>query len=91
MYYVLGMELNLLFVSQLLQHFPHLAVTFSLHQCTITDQATKSIIAAGLEDHGLFKLIDFGDSRDLAMVARQTSISTLWHQQYGHLNMHYLS
>lgn len=25
------------------------------------------------------------------MAARSTSISTLWHQRYGHLNVHYLS
>ncbi|MDF3686452.1 hypothetical protein [Enterobacter hormaechei] len=37
-YYVPGMELNLLSVSQLLQHSPHLAVTFNSHQCTITDR-----------------------------------------------------
>ena len=90
-YYIPGMELNLLSVSQLLRHSPHLAVTFSSHQCTITDPATKFAVAVSLEDHGLFRLIDFGDSRDLAMVAWQSSISTLWHQRYGHLNVHYLS
>lgn len=45
----------------------------------------------GLEDHGLFRLTDSGDSQDLAMAARRSSVSTLWHQQYGHLNVHYLS
>ncbi len=69
-YYVPAMELNLLSVSQLLRHSPHLAVTFSLHQCTITDRATKSTVAVGLEDHGLFRLTDSGDSQDLAMAAR---------------------
>ena len=39
-YYVPGMELNLLSVNQLLQHSPQLDVTFSSHQCTITDRAT---------------------------------------------------
>ena len=85
------MELNLLSVNQLLRHSPHLDVTFSSHQCTITDRATKSTVAVGLEDYGLFKLTDFGDSQDLAMTARRSSVSTLWHQRYGHLNMHYLS
>ena len=56
-YYVPGMELNLLSVIQLLRHSPHLAVTFSSHQCTITDRATKSTIAVGLEDHGLSDLL----------------------------------
>ena len=45
----------------------------------------------GLEDHGLFRLTDSGDSQDLAMVVWQSSVSTLWHQRYGHLNVHYLS
>ena len=90
-YYVPGMELNLLSVSQLLRHSPHLAVTFSSHQCTITDRVTKSTVVVGLEDHGLFRLTDSNDSQDLAMAARRSSISTLWHQRYGHLNVHYLS
>ena len=43
-----------------------------------------------LEDDGLFRLTDAGDSRDLAMASRRSSVSTLRHQQYGHLNVHYL-
>ena len=45
----------------------------------------------GLEDHGLFRLTNSDDSRDLAMVSQWSVVSTLWHQQYGHLNVHYLS
>ena len=85
------MELNLLSVTQLLRHSPHFDVTFSLHQCTITDRATQSTIAVGLEGHDLFRLTDSGDSRDLAMTAWWSSISTLWHQRYRHSNVHYLS
>ena len=90
-YYVPRMELNLLSVSQLLRHSPHLDVTFSSHQCTIIDWATQSIVAMDLEDRGLFQLTNSSDSRDLAMAARRSSVSTLWHQRYGHLNVHYLS
>lgn len=55
-YYVPGMELNdnLPLVSQQLRHSPHLDVTFSSHQCTITDRASQSTVAVGLEEHGLF-------------------------------------
>ena len=49
------------------------------------------MVAMGLEDHGLFQLTDFGDSQDLAMAPWRSSLSTLWHQRYGHLNVHYLS
>jgi len=52
---------------------------------------TKSIVAVGLEDHGFFRLTDSGASQDLAMTARRSFVSTLLHQRYGHLNMHYLS
>ena len=45
----------------------------------------------GLEDHGLFRLTNSNDSQDLAMAAWWSSVSTLWHQWYGHLNVNYLS
>ena len=53
-YYVPGMELNLLSISQLLRHSPQLDVTFSSHQCTITNRATQSTVVVSIEDHGLF-------------------------------------
>lgn len=55
------------------------------------DQETQSTIAMGFENHGLFRLVDFGDSKGLAMAVKLSSFSTLWHQWYGHLNVHYLS
>ena len=64
--------------------------TFSSHQCTITNRDTQSVVAFGLEDHGLFRFVGFGDSQDLAMVGQWSSISSLWHQRYVHLNVHYL-
>ena len=79
-YYVLGMELNLLSVNQLLRQSPQLDVTFSSHKYTITDRATQPIVAMGLEDNGLFRLTDSGDLWDLAMAAWWSSVSTLWHQ-----------
>lgn len=85
------MELNLLSISQMLRHSPRLDVTFSSHQCTITDRETQSVVAVGLQDHGLFRLVDSGVSQDLAMASRQSSLSTLWHQRYGHSNVSYLA
>lgn len=48
-------------------------------------------MAVGIEDHGLYKLVDTGDSPELAMAARSSTITSLWHHWYGHLNVHYLS
>jgi hypothetical protein len=36
-YYVPSMELNLLLVSQIMRHYPHLDVNFSNHKCYIVD------------------------------------------------------
>jgi hypothetical protein len=91
-HYVPGMELNLLSVSQIMRHSPHLDVNFSNHKCYIIDKNTKKIIALGVEDHGLFRLVDIGQGREHALAAKSASdICTLWHQRYGHLNFNYLS
>lgn len=90
-YYVPGMELNLLSINQILTHSPWLDVTFSSLQCSIIDRETQTTVVVGREDYGLFKLVDSGDSRELAMAAKCSSVSTLWHQRYGHLNVHCLS
>eukprot|EP00253_Pinus_taeda_P005669 PITA_05669 len=90
-YYVPGMEINLLSVSQIMRNSPQLDVVFSMHKCSIIDRETKLTVAVGLEDHGLYRLLDTGDCPEVALAARTSPISTLWHQRYGHLNMQYLS
>jgi hypothetical protein len=47
-HYVPGMELNLLSVSQIMRHSPHLDVNFRNHKCYIIDNNTKKIIALGV-------------------------------------------
>jgi hypothetical protein len=59
-YYMPGMELNLLSVSQIMWHNPQLDVNFSNHKCYIVDKETKKIVSLGVEDHGLFRLVDIG-------------------------------
>jgi hypothetical protein len=65
-YYVPGMELNLLSISQIMQHSPQLGVNFSNHKCYIVDKETKKTIALGVEDSGLFRLVDIGQVREHA-------------------------
>eukprot|EP00253_Pinus_taeda_P027273 PITA_27273 len=90
-YYVPGMEINLLFVSQIMRNSPQLDVVFSVHKCSIIDRETNLTVAVGLEDHGLYRLLETGNFPEVALAARASPISTLWHQRYGHLNMQYLS
>ena len=59
-YYVPGMKLNMLLVSQIMRHCLHLDVNFSNHKCYIVDKESKKTIALGLEDQGLFRLVDNG-------------------------------
>ena len=86
------MELNLFSVSQIMRHSHHLDVNFRNHKCYIVDKHTKKIVSLGVEDHGLFRLVDIGQGRKHALAATSASnIYTLWHQRYGHLNLTYLS
>eukprot|EP00253_Pinus_taeda_P025809 PITA_25809 len=90
-YYVPGMEINLLSVSEIMRNSPRLDVVFSVHKCSIIDKETNLTVVVGLEDHDLYRLLDTGNFPEVALAARASPISTLWHQQYGHLNMQYLS
>ena len=54
------MKLNLLSVSQIMRHDPHLDVIFSNHKCYIVDRVIKKTVALGVEDHGLLRLVDIG-------------------------------
>eukprot|EP00253_Pinus_taeda_P027235 PITA_27235 len=90
-YYVPGMEINLLSVSQIMRNSPQLDVVFSVHKCSIIDRETNLTVVVGLEDHGLYRLLETGNFPAVALAARASPISTLWHQRYGHLNMQYLS
>eukprot|EP00253_Pinus_taeda_P027502 PITA_27502 len=90
-HYVPGMEINLLSVSQIMRNSPQLDVVFRAHKCSIINRETSLTVVVGLEDHGLYRLLDTGDSLEVDLAPRVSPISTLWHQQYGHLNMQYLS
>eukprot|EP00253_Pinus_taeda_P004550 PITA_04550 len=90
-YHVPSMEINLLSVSQIMRNSPQLDVVFSAHKCSIINRDTSLTVAVGLENHGLYRLLDTGDSPEVALAACVSPISTLWHQRYGHLNMQYLS
>eukprot|EP00253_Pinus_taeda_P006371 PITA_06371 len=59
-YYVPGMEINLLSISQIMRNSPRLDVVFSTHKCSIIDRETSLTVAVGLEDHGLYRLLDTG-------------------------------
>ena len=74
-----------------MRNSPQLDVVFNAHKCSIIDKETSLTVVVGLEDHGLYRLLDTGDSPNVALAARVSPINTLWHQQYGHLNMQYLS
>ena len=75
-----------------MRHGHHLDVNFSNHKCYIVDKERKKTISLGVEDQGLFRLVDIGQVKEHALVAKSASdINTLWHQRYGHLNLTYLS
>jgi hypothetical protein len=59
-HYVPSMELNLFLVSHIMRHSPHLDVNFINHKCYFVDKNTKKIVSLGVEDHGLFRLVDIG-------------------------------
>lgn len=57
-YFVPCMKLNLLSVSQIMQHSPQLDVVFGLHKCSIVDRETRTTVVVGIKDHGLYRLVD---------------------------------
>jgi hypothetical protein len=67
-HYVSGMKLNLLLVSWIMRHYPHLDVNFSNHKYYIVDEVTKKTIGLGLEDHGLFRLVYIEQIKEYALV-----------------------
>jgi len=69
-YYVPGMELNLLSVSQIIQHNPQLDVNFSNHKCYIVDKETKKTVALSVKYHRLIRLEDIGQVREHALTAK---------------------
>lgn len=60
-----------------MRHFPWPDVVFSSHKCSIIDRETRATIAVGIEDHGLYRLVDIGDSQEHAMAVKSSSISNL--------------
>jgi hypothetical protein len=73
-------------------HIFHILTNFSNHKCYIVDKETKKTISLGIEDHGLFKLVDIEQVREHALATKSASnINTLRHQRYGHINLTYLS
>jgi hypothetical protein len=60
-YFVLGMELNLLLVSQILCHCPKLDIIFSAHKCHLVDKLSTKSIAIDIEDYGFYRLVDTGE------------------------------
>jgi hypothetical protein len=56
-YYVLCLEKNLLMISSILKHSPHLDINFSNNRCFIVDKNRIKMVAMGVEERGLFRLI----------------------------------
>lgn len=69
-YYVPGMDLNLFYVSQIMRHCPKLDVFFSAHKCSIVEKETQITDVAGLEHHGLYRLVETRDSQGMLCLQR---------------------
>ena len=52
----------------------------SAHKCSIIDRDTSLTVVVGLDDHGLYRLLDTGDSPEVALVAHVSPINILWNQ-----------
>lgn len=57
------MEHNFLLVSEIMKQSPHLLVIFSNHKWYMVDKDSKKVIVLGIEDHGLFKLVDIEEAK----------------------------
>jgi hypothetical protein len=78
--------------SEIMKHNPHLHVIFSNHKCYFVDKISKKTLALGIEDNGLFGLVDGVEVKELALMAKSgQSCSSLCHQRYGHLDLRNIS
>jgi hypothetical protein len=51
-HYVLGMDKNLLCISEIMKHNPHSRVIFNNHKCYFVDKVNKKTLFVGIEEHG---------------------------------------
>jgi hypothetical protein len=67
-------------------------VIFKNHKCYFADKVGKKTVAFGIEEHGIFKMVDAGDAKEYDLMAKSSQNSNkLWHQRYEYLNLRYLS
>jgi hypothetical protein len=56
------------------------------------DKVNKMTLVLGIEEHGIFGLVDAKGAKEYALVAKTgQNNNELWHQRYGRLNLRYFS
>jgi len=59
-FFVLGLDKNLLSISEIMKHNPHLNVFFSNNMRYIFNKHCKKLDGVGVEERGLFRLVCVG-------------------------------
>jgi hypothetical protein len=75
-----------------MKHNPHLHVIFNNHKCYFVGRANKKTFKLGIEEHGIFRLVDVREPKEyLLMAISGQNSNELWHQRNGHLKLRSLS
>jgi hypothetical protein len=60
-------------------------VIFNTHKHYFVDKASKKTLTLSIKEHGIFKLVDVGEVKEYALMAKSGQYSNeLWHQNFGH-------
>ena len=90
--YILGLNKNLLSINMITKQNPQLEVVFRGEKCFVKYKKGEKVIATGVKEHGLYKLLDENVVQSHALaIDTENSCGSNWHQRYGHLNSKYLS
>jgi hypothetical protein len=91
-HYVSVMDKNLLSIIVIMMNNHHLHMIFGHHKCYFVDKVNEKTLAHGIEEHGMFMLVDAKEAKEYALMVKSAQYSSdIWHQRFGHLNLRSLS
>jgi hypothetical protein len=82
--YVPNMNKNLLSISETNKNPKH-CVNFQGNKCIVSSLHDDKVIAVGIGEKGLYKLVDLKTAKTHGLVAVENT-NVLWHERYGHLS-----
>lgn len=90
-FFVTGLEKDLLSINEIMKHNPHLDVVFTNNRCYIFYKISKKLVGMGVEDQVLLHLVSTNPVQEHALMTGSAQDEFILESKVGHLNLHYLS